>query len=116
VLAVPGGGVGRDLAGGEVARERADLPLLVGQLHVTHGRARRGRRGGMRRGGGTGLRRASASEPRPPSAAAAASEPATARRRPSRSKRSTSQPSSRAIRASVASGFTATGLPTARSI
>ena len=42
--------------------------------------------------------------------------PAIASRRPSRSNRMTCQPSSAAIRASSASGLTATGLPTARSM
>ena len=52
----------------------------------------------------------------PPTAAATTVAPAIASRRPSFSKRITRQPSLAAIRASSASGLTATGLPTARSI
>ena len=79
VVAVPRGGVRRDLLVGEAARERADLLLLGGQLVQAHEAA---------------ARRAT-SEPAPPSAAAPTSAPAKRRRRCRCSKRRTSQPSSR---------------------
>ena len=91
---------GRDLLVGEAARER---------------RGSRAARRSARAGSSRAPAAAPASRcrrPRPAPSAAAA----TRRRRPSRSKRRTSQPSSRATRASSASGLTATGWPTARSI
>ena len=88
--------------------------------HAALRRARRARRAAAprRRGGATGaaaVRRTTA-WPAPPAAAAASAAAATFRRRCRRSKRRISQPSSRATRASVLSGLTATGWPTARSI
>ena len=93
VVAIPLRRVRGDLLVGEPAREVADLLLLVRQL--AHARAR-------------------VTATPPPTAAAATAAPAKRSRR--RSKRRISQPSSRATRASVLSGCTATGWPTARSI
>ena len=105
VLAVPRRRVRRDLLVGEAPRER--------------------------RGSRAARRSARAGSSRAPRCAAAAAPPGARdarpragehdrrdafRRRPSCSKRMTSQPSSRATRASSASGLTATGWPTARSI
>ena len=92
-------GVRRDLLVGEAPGEVADLALLVGELVQAHRlpHRHRARAGAHERGAG-------------PRRAAAFS------RRPSCSKRMTSQPSSRATRRSSASGLTATGWPTARSI
>ena len=84
------------------AREVADLALLVGELgSEAHRAADAGARARPRR-----PRARASGRPR-----AAILQP-----RPSVSKRMISQPSSRATRASSASGLTATGCPTARSI
>src|SRR5204863_7875945 len=99
VVAVPARRVRGHAFVREAARERADLLLLGCELVQAHARAR-----------------CTAFVPSPPTAAAPSAAAPTRRRRPSRSKRSTSQPSSRATRESSASGFTATGWPTARSI
>src|SRR4051794_4337579 len=96
VLAVPGRRLRRHLVVGEAPREVADLALLVGQLVEAHR--------------GSSLRVAVPSTPATVSAATILIRP------PSRSKRSTAQPSWRATFISGPSGLTATGWPTARSI
>src|SRR4051812_48340985 len=110
VLAVPRGGGRRDLLVGEAPREVADLALVVGQLVQAHGVFYR--RTAVRR---APARRAAVWPALPTSAASPSAAPAFSRR-PRVSKRRTAHPSSRATRARTASGFTATGWPTARSI
>src|SRR6185503_16118819 len=86
VLAVPRRGVRGDLFVGEAPGEAADLALVVGQLVEAH-------------------RRAALWPAVPTSAARRIAAPALSRR-PRVSKRFTAQPSSRATRASTASGLT----------
>ena len=112
MLAVPLGRVRGDLLVGEAPRERADLALVVGQLVEAHRRSAGRRAGGLR----AAPARRAALRPAVPTSAARRIAAAAFNRRPRVSKRMTAQPSSRATRVSTASGLTATGWPTARSI
>src|SRR4051812_13124686 len=111
VLAIPRRRLRRDLLVGEALGERADLALVVGELVQAHRRIAGSRVAGIR----TPARRTAVRPAVPTSAASPIATPALSRR-PSVSNRRTAHACSRATRARTASGLTATGWPTARSI